>query len=493
MNDSRKICPDGWEPAQILAYIEGHLEPQAESDLARHLQECRVCALEFKSLGRLDSILRTHPEIFHPDDDELHAFASGASDPEGQIAYHLESCSECAENVRVLREMMAMRRVAPSALKMPKTVEREIQRIHDAGPESTKSGLSDFFSGLLKRPFSIPIFGLASAAAALLLAVLLLPIWEVFKQLPQPSAVSIAEKAADLRKDQPVESQELGSKINGFRDRVKTDSESATPATAQAPASSPAVLAPEPASPAPKSKSALEGVPREERPARLEESTSESDKEVSTSLKDEMKSDREFSARMREKRRRAEYESNKGEQGLKKSAEGFAYKQEDQPRPGQAAAPAAKVPSTAREAKAPQRGVGAHEAPAASGGSMPGDRREERSGVLAMPRSESEAGRLERSPKQPQMANMKENQTKTKPAEGLVPLAPPPSAKASPGTRLPVRILITDSEGRPVPWLNFGPGPSTKKREAVSGIPSTGGISGRKALYWPNGSGRSGL
>jgi len=64
MTHSPNVCPEGWEAAQLLAFIERNLEPDVERDLARHLQECRVCALELESLRRLDSLLRRTPRPF---------------------------------------------------------------------------------------------------------------------------------------------------------------------------------------------------------------------------------------------------------------------------------------------------------------------------------------------------------------------------------------------------------------------------------------------
>jgi len=44
-----------------------------------------------------------------------------------------------------------------------------------------------------------------------------------------------------------------------------------------------------------------------------------------------------------------------------------------------------------------------------------------------------------------------------------------PPAKASPATRIPVRVLITDAEGGPVPWLSFVPDAAMENRYAFVG------------------------
>ncbi|MBI5249411.1 MAG: hypothetical protein HY912_07945 [Desulfomonile tiedjei] len=382
MTDSANNCPEGWEPAQILAYIEGHLEPQAESVLAMHLRECPICALEFESLGRMDSLLRNHPEVFHPDEQRLYAFASGKLDEDAQVESHLKSCPECAENVRVFTEMIGLRDVVPAHAKMPKAIERQIELICDSGERSVTTGFFNFVSSLLKKPFSVPFLGLASAAAVLMLAVLIIPLWTSFKGLPQRGVAPVAEKTANIEMDQPVESQDPKKEVvaQAHLERAKEKPEAPKVSTAPVPAPSrPAAPPPEPTSAERKSKSDLESAPREETPGSLQEVPLHTG------------SDREFSARMSEKRRRQESEADKSEQVPRQARGSMGYKFEDRA----------------------QQTVGAS------------------------------------------------NKAKKHPA------------KVGEDSRVPVRVMITDPEGKPIQWVRFAPDSAMEGRYAFVGSPKS--------------------
>lgn len=325
MNDSSKICSEGWEAAQILAYVEGNLEAQAERELVRHLRECRVCALEFESLKRLDYLLKKHPEIFHPSDDDLYRFAAGNADPQGQIELHVKSCSECAENVRVFRDMIALSSAAHPTPKMPAEIERQVERIFDREDEASSRRFFDFVSAFLKKPFSLPMLGLASAAAALIVAAFVTPMWRMLGEVAPPAAVPIAEKPAETIKDQRLEFGNLRGEAQQQAPREnaeqKSEAPKASPIPTQAP-SSPAPAAREPESPEAVSRSAMDSAPRREAPAGLKDSSLERKTSVSA------REDREFSARMREKDRQAHKESSKWEQAVGQVEQSLEYKKD---------------------------------------------------------------------------------------------------------------------------------------------------------------------
>jgi anti-sigma factor RsiW len=365
MTHSRNICPEGWEAAQLLAYIEGNLEPDAQRDLALHLQECRVCSLELESLQRLDCLLKAHPESFHPDDEELYHFAFEHADPGGHIASHLESCSECGESLRAFREMIDLRTAGPGRSKMPQALERAVERIYGTGLTPPKRNLIGAVADFLRKTFSVPILALGTAAAVLILGVLIIPMWRALKEVPAPQAVPPAEKIAETQGRKPAQRSNVQGRISTQESQYNGQPTKVYPKAEgfQAPP------LPRPATPAPVSKQAapesnlsLEAAPQ--KPVRG----------------------------LMEKR--------------KKAIQGF-------------------------EAE-PER---------------------ERPVAGAKPARDSE---------------LKEEEGRPASRELPRQLAPPPAAMKS-DTRIPVRVLITDVKGRPVPWLSFAPDLATENRYVFVG------------------------
>jgi anti-sigma factor RsiW len=214
MTDTRKSSPEGWESSQILAYIEGDLDQAPNNEFESHLRECSFCAAEYQTLRHLNSLLKTNPEVFHPNDDELYAFASRKTDPEGQIASHLEWCSRCAEDVRTFEQMLEVRADGHFEQKMPQAIERQIELLQGTFAGPATGGFWPRVSDLLKKPFAMPVLSLASAAAALILAVLIIPSWEEFKKIPQPAEVSVAKKAGKPM-GQVLESRDRNEQTKG--------------------------------------------------------------------------------------------------------------------------------------------------------------------------------------------------------------------------------------------------------------------------------------
>lgn len=366
MTHSPNVCPEGWEAAQLLAYIEGHLEPDAKRDLARHLQECRVCALELESLRRLDSLLRAHPETFHPDDEELYHFASTHADPEGHITAHLESCSECEESLRTFREMIALRAASPPFLEMPQALEWEVERIYGTPPSPARGSLIDAVSAFLRKTFSVPILALGTAAAVLILSVLVIPMWKALMEIPPPAAVPPAEKMAETRTERPAQSPDLEGRISTEERRDNRQLRQVYPKA--------------------------EGT----RARRLPQPETPAAGTVQGAL--ESKTEREAAPQ--------------------KPVRGLVEKQRKEPQGPREEAATDKLLET-----------------------------------IPMP---ARKGKLKEKEEQPASAEM--------PRGSVL-----PPAKATPHTRIPVRVLITDAEGRPVPWLNFAPDPATENRYAFVG------------------------
>jgi len=195
--DSTKKCPDEWDPSELLAYLEGDLPPDDRRELEQHLALCSACSNELESLRQLDRMLRACPQCFHPDEEDLYRFVSAAEDPEGRVSGHVETCEECQEAVAVLREMIA---VGPQVSEPPQPMPRHLlQRLQagDPAPGSQAERGNPFALALewFRRPFGMPMLAVGTVAAALVVAVLLIPIWTGFKDVPKPEIGAPAEKA----------------------------------------------------------------------------------------------------------------------------------------------------------------------------------------------------------------------------------------------------------------------------------------------------------
>ncbi|AFM25048.1 zf-HC2 domain-containing protein [Desulfomonile tiedjei] len=171
-------CPQGWESSQLLAYIEGDLDPATEGELLRHIDTCPVCMQELHAIKRVDALLREYPESFHPGEEALYRYAVKGNDPEASISRHVDSCSECRKTVETYRQMHGLKKAVTETVPLPQALEdARLKRIPSVGAEVPKIW-SESVREIFSRLFTIPALALGSAAAALLLAVLIIPLWQ---------------------------------------------------------------------------------------------------------------------------------------------------------------------------------------------------------------------------------------------------------------------------------------------------------------------------
>lgn len=206
MTDSRESCPDGWDPAELLAYLEGDMNPADARKLDEHLRTCVVCSAELGSLRKLDQLLKNYPESFHPAKKELYRLASTGEDATGQIEAHIQSCPDCKEELDLLLEMIALRKsgeVAP--IELPPALVHEFGRSHGSQVlvEGPGGRLSSWLRRLLEIPTSVPILTLGTAAAVLVITVFAVPLWKTYiEKAPNlgviPETVAPAQKPAEL-------------------------------------------------------------------------------------------------------------------------------------------------------------------------------------------------------------------------------------------------------------------------------------------------------
>ncbi len=258
---SEKGCPDGWDPAELLAYLEEDVEPLARAALEEHLGACQICSDELDSLRRWDALLRKHPEAHHPDPEALYRLVSRGEDPADDTTRHLETCQDCTEAVHLLREMLSAGARAPEPPPvMPQSLVSKLEHLYGVpGGASHREPLFLFLDRLLGIRLRLPVLALGTAAAVAIITVVVLPRLDIFKEVSQPTAVAPIESHRGM---QGPEQQETPPGQSSLRDRQanETDFLGQTPMEKESSA--------QPSTPA-RSLPLLQGMPprREARPA----------------------------------------------------------------------------------------------------------------------------------------------------------------------------------------------------------------------------------
>ncbi|MBM4329126.1 MAG: hypothetical protein FJ118_18420 [Deltaproteobacteria bacterium] len=203
-------CETGPDDSRLLAYLEGALSDEETHEIDAHLQVCASCVRDLGLLQRLTFLMESHSSAFHLDEAILCRFVAFGDDPQGIVAQHLSACEDCREDVETLREMLSVGAgTAPAAGPMPESLRarlvtfQAVEKAHD-GRSSWFSRLRDK-TGELLRPAPTLAFG--AAAAFVILAVLLAPLWPKIEELSQRGAVlgEGQKEAQPLRADMEKE------------------------------------------------------------------------------------------------------------------------------------------------------------------------------------------------------------------------------------------------------------------------------------------------
>jgi hypothetical protein len=195
MTHSKEGCPEGWDPAELLAYLEEDVGPSTRAAVEEHLKGCAICSGELDSLRKWDALLREHPESFHPDPEDLYRFVSLGEDPGGRTKNHVESCRDCTEAVHLLREMLATQAEAPGPSQViPGSLVSKLEELYRIpGRASHREPLSSFLRRLLQIRLRLPVLALGTAAAVAIVVVLVMPRPAIFSDHPLPGAVAPME------------------------------------------------------------------------------------------------------------------------------------------------------------------------------------------------------------------------------------------------------------------------------------------------------------
>ncbi|GEM_PF-2179239 len=234
MTEPTRPCPDRWRSGQLLAYVEGDLEEAVRRDLELHLSSCSACSRELQALSKVQALLLAYPVAFHPSEQELFLFAKHGEDPAGSVSEHLQSCPDCAADLEMLREMVSVGAARSEAgVPMPGSLLDRLEDFHPSEIERPRKGwvwfsqVMEWFEG----PFRFPVFGLATAVAAVIVIVVAIPMSRILDEIPQPAGLGTKEKVtapaalprpAAPRPDDPAEDEMR----DRSKSRIQTEKES---------------------------------------------------------------------------------------------------------------------------------------------------------------------------------------------------------------------------------------------------------------------------
>jgi hypothetical protein len=190
MTPNGLACQDGWESSQVLAYVEGEMPEPESRNFVQHLRNCAACSAEVESFRELSRLLKSHPESFHPAAAKLYEFISTGSDPDGWISDHVASCSECRADVELVRHIGEVEFETPGMSRaMPTSLVEKMQALYRLPTHSvqTKTLMSRLAEKFGIYPMRLPVLALGTAAAALLVAVLVTPLFTTFRSISQES------------------------------------------------------------------------------------------------------------------------------------------------------------------------------------------------------------------------------------------------------------------------------------------------------------------
>lgn len=198
MTTNSSGCPHGWEPTQLMAYVEGALSQEEEREVETHLQECTWCRKEAESLADAHNLLLNNPLVFHPDSEELVRFVAQGEDPESETASHVKSCRQCAHDVEFVRKMQEEGFKLPESIpRMPRSLMKRLEAEHGiASHEPRPESLVSKILHLMESRFRIPMLAVGTAAAVVVIVALFLPRTAVFHEVPRAPGLSPPQEPA---------------------------------------------------------------------------------------------------------------------------------------------------------------------------------------------------------------------------------------------------------------------------------------------------------
>lgn len=155
-----------------LPYLEDLLSLEEKLEFEKHLSSCPECAAELEATRQLSETLRNKPQVLCPEPWEIFECAQDPQSISTSMKAHLEHCSPCTEHMEAFK-------TGASERGMPQHLWEKLTAVSDqsapAKPQRSIGewieAVSDAIQGFLRTP----AFAMATAAAVILVVVLVYP------------------------------------------------------------------------------------------------------------------------------------------------------------------------------------------------------------------------------------------------------------------------------------------------------------------------------
>lgn len=155
----------------LLDYIDGSLSSEDRAVVEAHVGQCDHCRTELRELESLAQILKSEKSrIFCPEPWEIQDLAGRGTPPDYELAEHLRHCPECREEFERFHSDISEESLPPKI----KGAFLELISEPVADSRQTESWFQKI-ADRLAAAINLPVLGLASVAAALIVVALLYP------------------------------------------------------------------------------------------------------------------------------------------------------------------------------------------------------------------------------------------------------------------------------------------------------------------------------
>jgi len=172
VTDSNTNAPSEHCDELLLSYVEDSLAPEERQIVQEHLDHCPRCSGEVEGLRAITAALRAHKRAFCPEAWEIYECVRSGASPHEALALHLKECSHCLEEFQSYTPPTAEE---PMPAELLAQVKARLEESPVAEPvEAEKKRSLDLWEWILEH-FRRPALGVAAAAAAILIVVLIYP------------------------------------------------------------------------------------------------------------------------------------------------------------------------------------------------------------------------------------------------------------------------------------------------------------------------------
>lgn len=172
MTNSNPNAPSPHCDELLLSYVEDSLGPEERQIVQEHLRQCPRCSKEVKGLSAIISVLKVTPRAFCPEAWEIYECVRSGASPHRDLSLHLKECPHCLEE---FQSYQPARAEEPMPAELLAQVKARLEASPVAEPVEAEKKISLALWEWILENFRRPALGVAAAAAAILIVVLIYP------------------------------------------------------------------------------------------------------------------------------------------------------------------------------------------------------------------------------------------------------------------------------------------------------------------------------